>query len=153
MIDLILWASDRTTLETFAKNNNLLIKDAEDNWIYREGLSWSWWGGSGKVLSAEATFDVEGNELTPATYLEGVVAIIRIHGKFYEDDKIESESPNQHERSKFVKYIHNNGTKGAVIGLNFYELEEVRIGYPEEVNSKLSEWGVPGHIFAGGNSY
>ena len=45
------------------------------------------------------------------------------------------------KRSKFVKYIHDNGLHGIVLGLNFYELDGVRIGDHSEVNSKLREWG------------
>lgn len=158
MIDLILWATDRATLRTFAQNNNLLVQDDEGNWKPRDGLEWDWWGGTGKLMRTQGTYDAEGNELTAPTYIPGEVLLLRIHGDFFNTDRLEPDEADpdkaeQWARSKVARFIKNNGTPGTVQGVNYYELDGVRIFRAADVQAKLVEWGVPGHEWLGGNSY
>ena len=149
MIDLILWAADKPTIEAFALTHGLFTTDDEGAATANPGVAWSWWGGTGKVLQSHGVYDQGGNEVTPPAYLGGMVAVVRLHGAFFEADKI-GDTGEQWERSKFVRYLRDNGTSGTVIGLHFYELDGVRIGRHDEVNARLAEWGAPGHEFAGG---
>lgn len=172
MIDLILHAADKATLKTFAETNGLreqyvetpaaidletgeVTRPAVMAWRDKKGLEYAWWAGSGKMLRTPGTYDAEGNELTAPTYVNGVVAILRLHGEFFENDQLETaeETTEQWHRSKAARYIKNNGTAGTVQGINCYVLDGVRILRPQDVMGKLAEWGVPGHEFSGGNSY
>jgi hypothetical protein len=49
-LDLIMWAPNRSTFVTFAENNNLASRDAENNLVVRKGVEWSWWGGTGQLM-------------------------------------------------------------------------------------------------------
>lgn len=158
MIDLILWANTRATLRTFAQNNNLLVQseDSEGNitWVPRDGLEWDWWGGTGKLMRTPAVVDQDGNVTTPATYIPGEVLLMRIHGDFFNSDRIpDAADQEQWSRSKVARFIRNNGTPGTVQGVNYYELDGVRIFRAADVQAKLAEWGVPGHEWLGGNQF
>ena len=172
MIDLILHAADKATIKTFAETHGLreqyvetpAVIDPETGevttpavmaWRDKHGLEYVWWAGSGKMLRTLGTYDAEGNELTAPTYVNGVVVILRLHSDFFEDDRLDTEEeiPEQHHRSKTARYIKNNGTADTVQGINCYVLDGVRLFRPADVQAKLTEWGVPGHEFLGGNNY
>jgi hypothetical protein len=167
-IDLILWAPDKATLATFAKSNppaNPLMQDVDDGeggtiTVTRDGVSYCWWAGSGKMLTQLGTYDSEGNELTPPQYLTGVVALLRIHSDFFNQTRLnpDPEDPDAAEqwaRSTVAKYIKDNGTPGTVAGgtIPYYELGGIRIFRPTDVEQFLSNNNLPGHIWVGGNSY
>ena len=162
MIDLILWANTKATFATFARNNGLLVQyDTEDGpaWRPREGFEYCWWAGEGKLKTAEGTYDQNGDEITPPSFLPGYVALCRIYGSFFNTDKLDPDDTDpdkleQWTRSKVARYIKNNGTPGTVAGgaINYYELDDVRIFRPADVFAWLSARGLPHHEWAGGNS-
>ena len=159
-LDLILYGADKATFAAFAKNNppaNPLL-DSEGN--TREGVSYCWWGGNGKLMTAPGDYSDENNIIEP-TFLPGVVALLKIHSSFFEDTKLADQTFDnngapeleQHQRSSVVKYIKDNGTPGTMAGITYYELDNVRIFRPSDVEAFLAANGVPGHTWVGGNSY
>ena len=159
MIDLILWANTKATFATFARTNGLLIQDAEGNDSLRDGFSYVWWAESGKLVTAQGTYDAEGNELTPPTFLPGFVALCRISGGFFDSDRLDPaeddpDKEEQYTRSKVARYIKNNGTPGTLAGgsIRYFELSGVRIFRPRDVFDWLASRGLPGHEWLGGNS-
>jgi len=175
MIDLILRAADKPALAQWAKDKNLIIRKGrvvdEDpdsptfgdvleagEWVNREGFEYCWWAGSGKLMTQAGTYDDEGVELTAPNFLNGVVAIIRIYGGFFSEDKLEvagddPDAQEQFARSKVVRFIKDNGTLGSVGAINYYELDGVRIFRPADVQAFLASNGLAGHEWLGGNSY
>lgn len=136
-LDLILWAPDKATLVTFGKNNNLI--DAENNvfpWV-----SYCWWAGTGKLMTQAGTYDQDGNQLTPPTYLSGEVMLLRLFTEKFGGG------------SAVKTYIENNGTPGVIAGINYYEIDSVRLFRARDVLTYLANNNLPGHFWAGGNSF
>ena len=162
MIDIILYAPNKATLLTFAENhppiNPLASRNADNELVIRQGVDYCWWAGSGKFMTQVGTYDAEGNEITPPTYLPGVVALMRIYGSFFESNILvpDSEDPDKDEqwaRSKIAKYIKDNGTPGTMGGIPYYEIDSVRLFRPTDVEEFLANNNIPGHIWVGGNQY
>jgi len=172
MIDLVLHTTDQATLATWAKTHGLMrevkVRDTDPEsptfgemisqdppeWQVRRGVEWCWWAGSGRMMRARGTYDEEGNELTPPQYVAGMVALLRLSGEFFNEDRIEAEpDAEQWARSKVVKYIKDNGQIGQTGGIAYVEMDGVRVFRPSDVQAKLSEWGVPGHEWLGGNVF
>jgi hypothetical protein len=171
MMDLILHANNKATIRTFAQNNppaNPLLVQVDDGeggteWVTRDGLEWSWWADGGKVMTAKGTYDQDGNEITPPTFLGGVVALLRIHSDFFLSDRIipDEADPDKEEqwtRSKVVKHVKDNGTGPSnfdLAGTNvpYYELDGVKITKPDKLDEALVAAGLPRHEFMGGNTY
>lgn len=155
MIDLILWAADKPTLATFAQSHNLLLPDGEGGTRRRDGFDWCWWAGSGKLMTRRAV--VAGDvEVTPARYLDGVVAMMRL---YFADDRLDPgddpEGDEQWKRSKVAKYIRDNGTPGSLAGgsIRYYEIDDVRLFRAADVQGWLASEGLPGHEWLGGNRF
>ena len=170
MIDILAHVPDQKTLVAWAEKNGLrervVIGRDEDpdsptygepnawGWRTRKGVEWCWWAGSGKLMRSPGTYDDEGNELTAPTYVAGLVAIIRLSGDFFSQDKLDAQpDAEQWARSKVVRYILRNGTVGQTGGIAFVEMDGVRLFRPGDVQAKIAEWGVPGHEWLGGNVY
>jgi len=172
MIDLIFHATSKEHMEKAAAGFELYVpvtekqlvsKATEDQeavyeevtvgWEWVPGITVSWWAGSGKMLKAKGTYDKEGNELTPPIFVDGIVGLFRLHGEFFENDKLESEETEQCYRSKVAAYIMENGEESEVEGIKCNTIQGVSILNPDSLSAKLKEWNVPGHVFSGGNSY
>lgn len=162
MIDLILYAPDKATFANFARTNPpanpLQQQDAEGNWFNRPGFDYCWWAGSGKMMTAKGTYDQDGNEITPPTFLPGFVALVRIHGQFFEDnvlipDDADPDKLEQWARNRVVQYIKNNGTPGTMGSIPYYEVDGVRMFRPADVKGFLNNKNLPGHEWLGGNSF
>lgn len=162
MIDLILWANTKAKFANFARTNPpanpLQQQDDEGNWVDRRGFTWVWWAESGKLMTARGTYDQDGNEVTPPTYLPGFVALVRIHGDFFNQniltpDEADPEKDEQWARNKVAQYIKNNGTPGTMGGIPYYEVDGVRMFRPQDVTAYLSANNLPGHEWLGGNSF
>lgn len=161
MIDLILWANNRATLAQFAVANNLFVIMADEQGneirVPRRGIRYFWWNGSGDFMTARPEFDENGDIATPATFLPGIVAVLRI---FTADDAVDTadldpgeDETTQWARSKVARYIKTNGEAGTIGGISYYEIDGVRIFRPAEVTAWLSARNLPGHEWVGGNSY
>lgn len=154
MIDIILWAPNKAALKTWAQThpaNNPLL-DEEGN--TREGISYSWWGGEGKIIKTVGTYDADGNELTPTVYFPGVAVLLKvdlISDKLADQTHDENGVPQleQWERSKVVQWIKNNGTPGTTQGIRYYDVDGIRLFKPEDV---MSVTPVP-HGWVQGNSF
>ena len=169
-IDLVLWATNKPSLLTFAKANNLWVDDGNGetsepdpetgetsytpsgNFIPRDGLEHAWWNGSGKLMLAKGTYDAEGVELTAPNYASGIWVLLRIHSDFFETDKLtpaedDVDRDEAWARSKVARYIKNNGTAGTAAGLTYYTLDGVRIFKYADVQAELLSRGVAGHSF------
>jgi hypothetical protein len=156
MIDLVLWANDKATFHTFAITNNMMVSGGDGGYTTREGFEYSWWAGSGKLMTAKGTYDGEGAEITPPTFLPGFVALCRIHSSFFGDDVLVPDEANpdaaeQWAHSKFSRYVKNNGAPGTDSGVSYYELDGVRLFRYADLQAKIAEWDVPGHEWLGGN--
>lgn len=135
-MDLILWASTKANLVTFAQNNNLL----DGNGDVVPWVDYCWWAGSGKLITTVGTYDGF-TELTPPSYLSGFVILLRLFtSKFGGNGAIKA-------------YIQNNGTPGTIAGLNYYEIDSVRMFAPADVLAYLAANNLPGHEWTGGNSF
>lgn len=168
MIDLILHCPTGTAaLLAWAKTHppaNPLIFEQDDGEggtinINRTGFEYCLWAGSGQFMTVKGTYDGEGNEITPPTFLPGTVALCRIYSEFFEDQYIDPagaadpENPEQWEKNKVAKYIKDNGTLDSVGTIPYYEVDGVRIFRPTDVEAFLAANNIPGHIWLGGNSY
>lgn len=147
MIDLVLHALTKADLRNWAAARNLFRDDGEGGKVPIDGLSWCWWAESGKLMTAKGTYDAEGNEITPPTFLAGVVGLLRIADQ---TDEI-SEGSEQWERSQIAKAIKTNGTPGTQAGLPYYEWDGVRLFRYSDVFQWLAANDLPGHIYLGGN--
>jgi len=161
-IDLILWASTKADFANFARShppaNPLQTQDADGNWNDRKGFTWVWWASSGKLMTAKGTYDAEGNELTPPTLLPGFVALVRIHGAFFDGTRLEPapddpEASEQWARSAVAQYIKNNGTPGTMGSIPYYQIDGVRMFRPADVTAFLAANDLPGHEWLGGNAF
>ena len=157
MIDLIIYAADKATLRTFAIARGLLTEVTEEGvttYVKAKDFDYCWWAGSGQFMTAKGTYDEQGFELTPPTFAPGVVALLRIYTA---DDAMtpEGEEPEQWQKSKIAKYIRDNGTPGSFLGgaVPYYEVDSVRLMRPADVQTWLAANNLPGHIWAGGNTY
>lgn len=167
MIDLILWASTKAAFATFARNNPpanpLQQQDGTDEqgnpiWVNRPGFQYVWWAGSGKLMTQAGTYDADRNELTPPTYLNGFVALVRISGQFFDDNRLvpdgaDPDKLEQWARSKIAKWVKDNGTPGTMGGIPYYEVSGVRMFRPNDVTAFLASRNLPGHEWLGGNSF
>ena len=160
-LDLFLYAANKAALVAFAKSNppaNPLL-DEDNN--PRQGVMYVWWKETGKFMTQAGTYDAEGEEITPPTYLPGVLLLLRIHASFFDNTKLadqtydEDGNPQleQHQRSAVVKYIKDNGTPGTMGSLPYYELDGVRIFRPADVEAYLAANNLSGHEWVGGNTY
>lgn len=165
MIDFILWASTKAAFANFARTNPpanpLQQQDADGNWFDRRGFTWVWWAESGKMMTAKGTYDQDGNEITPPSFLPGFVALCRIHGDFFHQNRIEVGDPDYDEndvqeqwgRNRVARYIKTNGTPGTMGGIPYYEVDGVRMFRPADVTAFLAANNLPGHEWLGGNSF
>jgi hypothetical protein len=98
----------------------------------------------------------------PTQFITGVVALCRIHGKYYFEDRItdtgfsDTGDPDQIEqwsRSRVARAVKRNGVFGTINGIPYYEWDGVRIFRAIDVQTYLSSNGIPRHIWMGGNRY
>ena len=147
-IDLVLWGQTRADFVTFAVANGLLIEDAEGNRTQREGFTFSWWNGSGNLMTAPGTYDELGVELTPPTFAPGQFTLLRIYGDFFNQDHIDDPVDDEAwSRSKVARYIKNNGTPGSIVGLPYYQFDGIRVFTYEAVQQEVLSRGAPGHMW------
>lgn len=86
--------------------------------------------------------------------IAGVVAILRFSGEFFNEDKLDAaEDEEQWMRSRIAGYIKNNGAAIKVLGINGYEMDNVKLFRPQDVMAKVSEWDVYPHQYQGGNRF
>ena len=162
MIDLVLYAADKATLRTWGETNPAgrplieSIDDGEGGTIKqaRPGLEWSWWAGSGQFMTdagSQTDPETDPGYVAP-TYAPGVVLLMRVHGEFFDWDRLE-ETPadpddvKEWERSKIAQYVRNNGTPGTMGGIPYYEVDGVRLFRRKDVDTFTSANNLPGHVF------
>lgn len=142
MIDLILYAPDKETMREWGKTNPparpLRYLNSESVWQTRDGLEWSWWGGNGQFMTAAGS---------SPTYAPGVVMRMRVHGEFFDWDRIDTSSTAEWARSKIAQYVKDNGTSGTMSDIPFFEISSVRLFLNEDVQTFISSRGLPGHVF------
>jgi hypothetical protein len=114
-----------------------------------------WWQESGKVMTAAAVLDGNGNVTAPATYLPGFVLLIRINDP--NDVVANPVDGEQTSRSKIAQFIKNNGTPGTLnitgcAPINYYSIGQFKIARFADMKACLTAKGLPGHEFAGGNT-
>lgn len=165
MIDLILHCPTGTAaLLAWAKTHppaNPLISEVEGVNVNRTGFEYCLWAGSGRFMTEAGTYDGNGDEITPPTFLPGTVALCRIYSSFFEDQRmdvsqaVDPENPEQWEKTLVAKYIRDNGTLNTIgtPAIPYYEVDGVRLFRPDDVNAFLATNSLPGHIWLGGNSY
>lgn len=153
--DLYIPVTERQLVTPATEDTEAVYEDVTTGWRWRTGITISWWAGSGRMMRSKGTYDAEGTETTPATFVDGVVGLFRLHGAFYLGDKLETdvEQATQAMRSKVAAYLAEHGTPGDVEGIACNTIAGVSILDPESLRKKLAEWGAPGHEFAGGNTY
>jgi hypothetical protein len=164
-----MWANTKADFANFARTNppaNPLQQqqgvDEQGNpvWVNRPGLTYCWWAGSGKLMTAEGTYDGDGNELTPPTFLPGFVALVRVYGEFFDNqliklgdpDWVEDDQLEQWGRNRIAKYVKENGTPGTMGTLPYYEIDSVRLFRAADVFEWLRNNNLPHHEWLGGNS-
>ena len=142
MIDLILQGT-KANIIALAKARNIV----DANGVPAPGSDYCWWAGDGKFLTAKAVMSGQ-TVVTPATYLAGFVALIRIGDP---GDALPG-SGEQWLRSKVAAYVKDNGTPGTVGGISYYEVALVRLFRAADVLTWLAAQGLPGHEWAGGST-
>ena len=154
MIDLVIYAPTKGDLRTFAVARGLL-EDVEGELQKAKDFDYCWWAGSGQFIVSKGTYDPEGAEITPPTFAPGVVALLRIYTTGDTIDPGATENPEQWHRSQVAKWVKDNGTLGSFFGgaVPYYDVAGVRLMRPSDVNTWLSSEGLPGHEWAGGNTY
>lgn len=161
IMDIIVRASSKSALVTWANDLNLRIDDGDGGKRNHPGIRWTWWSGDGKLMTAKGTYDRDGSEITPPTYASGVVAIIRITGDFsfggeadqLTPDDTDPDKDEQWARSRVARFIKNNGTQDTSDGISYWELNGVRLYEPADVAAFLVTNDVPGHTWQGGNNH
>lgn len=150
MIDVILMAETNEALAKFGLAHGLLVPDGEGGWKNAKGVDWAYWAGSGLMKRSLGKYDAEGNTIAEPEFVPGLAIVLRLFGEFYKKDGIKRDG--EWIKSKTLQFIYDNGTAGEVEGIPYHEIDGVRILKPSDVIAKLSEWGVPGHEFSGGNA-
>ena len=144
MIDLILHASTRAEMRTFAINNNLLLEltdkeTGKTSFAPRPNSSWLWWYGNGKMVKAAAVLDTDGKITAPAKHFAGVFVIARISGAKLKRDTL---------RKRF-----SSATNGTRFGIPYREIDGVRLFNAAKLTEQLRSKGLPVHQWQGGNSF
>ena len=161
MLDIILYApTGKAALVDFARNHPPANPLLDDEGNTREGVSYCWWAGEGKFKTVKETI-VDGVVTVPATFLPGVVALLRIHSDFFASQKLADQAYDENgqpqieqwQRSAVVKYIKDNGTPGTMGGIPYVNLAGVRIFRPQDVATFLAARNLPGHEWLDGNAY
>jgi len=160
-LDIILWAPSKAALATWAQthpaNEPLMTADGP-----REGVSYCWWAGDGQFKTQNGTYDQDGNEITPPVFASGVVALMKLHSAFFEADKLADQTYDENgvpqleqwQRSNAAAWIKNNGTPGTTPqGVNYYEVDGVRLFRPDDVLAFLEANNIPGHTWVDGCEY
>lgn len=149
MIDLVLHSASKGALLDWAIARNIAEQTSEGPRL-KAGLDYCLWAGTGRFMTQAGTYDAEGVEITPPSFLAGTVALLRIYTA---EDEI-AEGQAQWQRSKVAKAIRNNGTYGTTAGgsLEYYEWEGVRLFLADQVFAWLATKGLPGHEWLGGNA-
>lgn len=145
MIDLVLWASTRDDLKNFAASVSLLTitGEGENDFDLGEGLQYHWWAGTGKLQTG------------PETTADGVFALIRFSGAFFEADRIDSAGAAEDdtiqdvwEQSKIAAYVKANGVEGLFEGaVPYFELGGCRVFTYARMREHLVSNGLPYHSF------
>lgn len=161
-LDLVLYhANGPATIRNALQSRGLASRDPETNeWTFPAGVYIAPWNETGKVMRAPGTYDAEGNELTPPTYIPGFAVIIRFAYDVEENDRIEGDTDEDGDtipeedrdtiygKSQIVRFIKKNGTLGQAAGIPYYEMPNgLRFFRYEDVTAKCAEWGTPGHVF------
>ena len=168
MIDLILWAAAKADLVQFAKNYSLIERKGrvldgdpesptfgdvlvEGEWVERRGFEYTPWAGSGLFQTGGTG---EGETYVP-TYAAGFVYIIRLSGAVADEDVAEADETEtgQASYSKLARWAKRNGVIGQMAGINYAEIDGVRVFRPSDVDTWLTARNLPGHIWSGGNIY
>ena len=92
-----------------------------------------------------------------AEYLDGLVYLVRLSFDVADEDQADEDETEtgQAAKSKIVRWAKRNGTVGQTGGgdLDFAEVDGVKIFQPDQVNAWLTNRGLPGHEWLGGNTY
>jgi len=48
----------------------------------RQGVEWTWWNGTGKLMTKRGVYDADGNETAAPIFAVGVWALVRFHHKY-----------------------------------------------------------------------
>jgi hypothetical protein len=158
MIDLVIYAPTKGDLRTFAVARGLLetvVEEGVTSYVKAKDFDYCWWAGSGQFMTAKGTYDGEGLQITPPTFVAGVVALLHIGTTGDAIDPGATENPEQWHRSQVAKYVKDNGTLGSFFAgaVPYYDVAGVRLMRPSDVTAWLSSEGLPGHEWAGGNTY
>jgi hypothetical protein len=155
-IDLLIHAPTKPALDSFYVGRGLVKPDGQPS----EGFVSCLWAGNGKMMTARPVFNPADpfKPLQPATYLNGIVGLGRLYGERAEDDIIipNPTDPNrdkQWARSKLALWFKTNGNAGQTQGISWYGVAGERLYDPVSVNVFLAANDLPGHQWAGGNSY
>lgn len=144
MIDLILQGTI-ANIRALLRGRGLI--DANDAPL--AGFEYCPWAGSGRFMTVKPTFDLSTKaQLTPPSYLTGVVVLARIATA---GDEI-NEGAEQWQRSQIAKWIKTNGTLGTIGGLPCYTVASVRLLRASDVFAWCALNDIPAHEWAGGNS-
>jgi hypothetical protein len=158
MIDLVIYAPTKGDLRTFAVARGLLetvVEAGVTTYVKAKDFDYCWWAGSGQFITSKGTYDTEGLQITPPTFAPGVVALLHIGTTGDAIDPGATENPEQWHRSQVAKWVKDNGTLGSFFAgaVPYYDVAGVRLMRPADMQAWLTSEGLPGHEWAGGNSF
>ena len=159
MIDLVLRADSRAALVAWGESNppgRPLIETVDDGEggtrkVPVKGIEWSPWAGSGSFMTDPGTGgDPEDPGYVAPTYHTGYVAKLRVHGEYFDADKLSGNDPENDDEfvlSALAKYIKDNGTPGTMGSVNYYEVAGVRVFKQSDVDAFCAANNIPNHGF------
>ena len=134
MRDLILRAKNKKALVDWAKENGLIRPDGTvRSFIDYDEID--------VVVLQKATFDTDGNELTPAVIDPRYHVNIRLSGPKFELDEDKRFSAGNYGRSKIVRKMKRDGVERTnARGIRMWRLGDVDIIDPTTVSTPIRVW-------------
>lgn len=153
MIDLIIRSpTTQASILTALTAKNLLNADGSKV----AGFDYCWWAGSGQVMTSLPVINDQGVVTTPAAFLPGFAMICRIYSSLFTSDNIASPvDSEQWSKSKIAQAIKTAGTLGTIgtPPISFYQVGNFQLCRAADVQAWLAANNLPGHEWAGGNSF
>lgn len=156
MIDLILQAASQSALLDILATHGFVTKSTDPissvvSYAPNPGFDFCWWAGSGKLMTVAPVVNGQGVVTSPAQFLAGFVMLARITN---DGDSISNPADaEQWSRSKLAQFIKTNGVLGNIGGIPCYTVSGVRLARAADVLAYLAAHNLPGHEWAGGNSF
>lgn len=146
ILDLMIWAPDREAFIAGMLANSMMVQ-TDDGPVAAPDVAID---EIGSIIASPATYDEEGNELTPAIMIDGYHVNLRAYGQFAED--VTYQLPQYNEEGNLLSIFDRTYLLHLVPDLNWVEISEegvpagwvgvhgVRMYDPQEVSTPIRVW-------------